>query len=406
LSQKTKITLTAIISIVVTFVFTVTMCIVLSGPIRSFLGAAGSELSGSVNGGALLGEVKAYLDNFYMGEIDEEELFYQAAKGMAASTGDVYTQYYTPEEFSEYMDQTTGEYVGVGLVISATTDTNEIVVVLPYEGAPGAKAGVLPGDIITAVDGVAVNGDMLDETADMMRGKNIEKPKGTQVTLTLVRSGSEPFDVVLTREQVHLKTVSSKMLENGIGYVRIISFDSDTDEELDAELNSLFNSGMKKLVLDLRDNGGGDFNTAIRCAGKFLDEESLVVYTQNKNGKRQDFYASGKICDSEMIVLINGGSASASEVLTGALSGNGRLKNIVGTKSYGKGITQNIFQLRNGGGMSITVDKYYTPTGECIHEKGIEPDILVSLGENDKVPSTTLSYEQDLQLQKAVELFR
>ena len=115
LSQKTKITLTAIISVVVTFVFTVTMCIVLSGPIRSFLGAAGSELSGSVNGGALLGEVKAYLDNFYMGEIDEEELFYQAAKGMAASTGDVYTQYYTPEEFSEYMDQTTGEYVGVGL---------------------------------------------------------------------------------------------------------------------------------------------------------------------------------------------------------------------------------------------------------------------------------------------------
>lgn len=406
MSQKTKITLTAIISIVVTFVFTCAMCLFLAKPILSFVGGIGESKSSTVNGGALLGEVKAYLDNFYMGEIDEDELYYHAAKGMAASTGDIYTNYYTPEEFSAYMDETTGQYVGVGLVISATTDTNEIIVVLPYEGAPGAKAGVLPGDIITAVDGSAVNGDMLDETADLMRGKNIEKPKGTQVTLTLVRNGSEPFDVVLTREEVHLKTVSSKMLEGDIGYVRIISFDSDTDKELETELNSLFKSGMKKLILDLRDNGGGDFNTAIRCAGKFLDEKSLVVYTQNKNGKRQDFYALGKISDNEMIVLINAGSASASEVLTGALKGNNRLKNIVGTKSYGKGITQNIFQLRNGGGMSITVDKYYTPTDECIHEKGIEPDVAISLGENDKVPSTTLSYEQDLQLQKAVELFK
>ncbi len=406
MSQKTKITLTAIISVVVTFVFTCAMCLVFSGPILSFLNSAGQSETSSVNGGALLGEVKAYLDNFYMGEIDEEELYYHAAKGMATSTGDIYTNYYTPEEFSAYMDETTGQYVGVGLVISATTDTNEIIVVLPYEGAPGYKAGVLPGDIITAVDGSAVNGDMLDETADLMRGKSLKNPEGTTVTLTLVRNGKEPFDVVLTREEVHLKTVSSKMLEGDIGYVRIISFDSDTDKELETELNSLFKSGMKKLILDLRDNGGGDFNTAIRCAGKFLDEKSLVVYTQNKNGKRQDFYASGKISDNEMIVLINAGSASASEVLTGALKGNNRLKNIVGTKSYGKGITQNIFQLRNGGGMSITVDRYYTPTGECIHEKGIEPDVAISLGENDKVPSTTLSYEQDLQLQKAVELFR
>ena len=407
MSQKTKITLTAIISVVVTFVFTITMCIVFSGPVLSFIGKPSTNNTTAVsNGGALLGEVKAYLDNFYMGEIDEDELFYQAAKGMAESTGDIYTRYYTPEEFSDYMDQTTGEYVGVGLVISATTDTNEIIVVQPYEGAPGYKAGILPGDIITAVDGVAVNGDMLDETADLMRGKELAKPKGTNVTLTIVRDGKETFDVVLTREQVHLKTVSSKMLEGDIGYARIISFDSDTDEELDAALNSLINSGMKKLVLDLRDNGGGDFNAAIRCAGKFLDEDSLVVYTQNKNGKRQNFFASGKICDSEIIVLINAGSASASEVLTGALSGNNRLKNIVGTKSFGKGITQNIFSLRNGGGLSITVDKYYTPTDECIHEKGIEPDVPVSLGENDKVPSTTLDYSKDLQLQKAVELFR
>ena len=353
---------------------------------------------------ALLDEVEAYLDAFYMGDIDENKLYHYAAKGMAAATGDDYTKYYTPDEFRQYMETTTGEYVGVGIVLSENVDTNEIVVVLPYEGAPGEKAGVLPGDVILAVDGVVCTGDMLDETAERMRGKGIESAAGTTVTLTLKREGKAPFDVVLVREAVHLKTVDFKMLENDIGYMRIISFDSDTDVEVKDALQALSTSGMNKLVLDLRDNGGGDFNASINTAGKFLDENSLVVYTQNKNGERKNFFAEGKMSDCEIIVLINGNSASASEVLTGALLGNNRLKNIVGTKSFGKGITQNIYQLKNGGGMSITVDKYYTPTGECIHEKGIMPDTIVELDED--VISTMLAYEKDLQLQKAVELFK
>ncbi len=400
MKQKTKIFLTAIISVILTFALTSTI----------FLYAGGffdrQQKQNSLATPALLSEVKAHLDALYMGEIDEEKLYHYAAKGMAESTGDKYTMYYTPSEFEEYMNATTGEYVGVGIVISATVETNEIIVVLPYEDAPGFKAGILPGDIILAIDSTAVNGDMLDEAASLLRGENTENPAGTSVTVTIKRGDAQPFDATLVREQIHLKTVSSKMIEGDIGYMRIISFDSDSDEELEEQLDALEKEGMKKLILDLRDNGGGDFMTAQRIAGKFLNEGELVVYTQNKDGKRRDYYAEGKMSDCEIILLINENSASASEVLTGALMGNDRIVSSVGTKTFGKGITQNIYGLKNGGGMSITVDRYYTPQGECIHEKGIEPQVSVSLGENEGIPSTALTYEQDLQLQKAVEMFR
>ncbi len=405
MSQKAKIAWAAVISVVATFLLTSVLYLTAGSGIIGRLLDTGSTARGGF-ASPLLDEVKTYLDTFYMGEIDEQQMYYYAAKGMAASTEDPYTRYYSPTEFKEYMDSNIGAYVGVGIVLSATQDTNELVVVMPYEDAPGDKAGVLPGDIITAIDGKPYTGDDLDEAADTMRGSNLPNAKGTQVTLTLRRDGGEPFDVVLTREEVHLKTVSAKMLEGDIGYMRIISFDGDTDVEVEEALRPLLDSGMKKLVLDLRDNGGGDYNTACGVAGKFLDEGKLIVYTEDKNGKRKDEYASGKMTDCELIILINGGSASASEVVTGALDGNNRAKAIVGTKSYGKGITQNVYPLKNGGGMSITVDYYYTPTGECIHKKGIEPDYVVPLGENEEKPSTTLTYEEDLQLQKAVELFR
>lgn len=405
MSQKSKIAWTAVISVVATFLLTSVLYLTAgSGIIGRLLNTGSTARDGFTS--PLLDEVKTYLDTFYMGETDEQQMYYYAAKGMAASTEDPYTRYYSPTEFKEYMDSNIGAYVGVGIVLSATQDTNELVVVMPYEGAPGDKAGVLPGDIITAIDGKPYTGDDLDEAADTMRGSDLQNAEGTQVTLTLRRDGGEPFDVVLTREEVHLKTVSAKMLEGDVGYMRIISFDGDTDVEVEEALQPLLDSGMKKLVLDLRDNGGGDYNTACGVAGKFLDEGKLIVYTEDKNGKRKDEYASGKMTDCELVILINGGSASASEVVTGALDGNNRAKAIVGTKSYGKGITQNVYPLKNGGGMSITVDYYYTPTGECIHKKGIEPDYVVPLGENEEKPSTTLTYEEDLQLQKAVELFR
>ena len=405
MSQKAKIAWAAVISVVATFLLTSVLYLTAgSGIIGRLLDTGSTARDGFAS--PLLDEVKTYLDTFYMGEIDEQQMYYYAAKGMAASTEDPYTRYYSPAEFKEYVDSNIGAYVGVGIVLSATQDTNELVVVMPYEDAPGDKAGVLPGDIITAIDGEPYTGDDLDEAADTMRGSDLPNAEGTQVTLTLRRDGGEPFDVVLTREEVHLKTVSAKMLEGDVGYMRIISFDGDTDVEVEEALRPLLDSGMKKLVLDLRDNGGGDYNTACGVAGKFLDEGKLIVYTEDKNGKRKDEYASGKMTDCELVILINGGSASASEVVTGALDGNNRAKAIVGTKSYGKGITQNVYPLKNGGGMSITVDYYYTPTGECIHKKGIEPDYVVPLGENEEKPSTTLTYEEDLQLQKAVELFR
>lgn len=398
MKPRTKTTLTVIICVLATFIFTSALFIN-TGCIDT------RKISSKSDGELLLDEVKKYINATYLGEVDEDALYQYAAKGMAASLNDPYTQYYTPDEFKEYIENTTGEYVGVGLVISALVDTNEIVAVQPYKDAPAYKAGILPGDIILTIDGTEYNGDMLDEAADALRGSGTDNPNGTTVAVTFKR-GEEVLSTVITREEVHVATAESKMLEGDIGYMRIISFDSDTDLEAEAELEKLSASGMKKLILDLRDNGGGDFKTAIGVAGLFLDEGALVTYTQDKNEQCDYFYSEGKKTDCELTVLINGGSASAAEVVTGALKDNGRTKALIGEKTFGKGITQNIYKLSNGGGIKITVDKYYTPSGECIHEKGIEPDIETDLGENNDTPSTALKYEQDLQLQKAVELFR
>lgn len=356
------------------------------------------------SGYPLLDEIRGHIEREYFGEYDEDELVYGAAQGMTASL-DKYTYYYSPKMFDAYMEHTRGTYVGVGLLLGGTDD-NEIVVIEPYEDTPGYRAGIKAGDIIEKINSVAYGADEMDEAANVMRGADENNPEGTSVKLS-IRRGEERFEAEVMREELHLKSVEGKMIENNIGYIRLLSFDEDSDIEMKEKIETLTESGMQKLIVDLRDNGGGDFNVCVRMAGLFLDKGAEVVYTEDKNGKRKDFYASGKMFDGDLCIIINEGSASASEVFTGAMRDNSRLKALVGTKSYGKGVTQNVYTLRNGGGLVITVDKYYTPSGECIHEKGIEPYTEVELVEESKEKvSTALSYEEDLQLQKAVELIK
>lgn len=402
MNAKGKTILTVVISVVATFTATSIIYLSISGILVSWLNSKFAP----VQSNQLIGEVHDYIKTLYYGDVTDDELYWGAAKGMAEATGDKYTNYYDPAEFQEYMEANTGAYVGIGVVFSLTTDTNEIIVVTPYEDTPGERAGILPGDILLEVDGVAYNGDTFDEAVDVIKGVDLkDEAAGSSVTLKLKREGMEPFDVTVTREQINLKTASYEMLEGDIGYIRIIGFDSDTDTEVESALQSLETQGMKKLVFDLRDNGGGDFDTACRLAGKFLDEGKTVVYTEDKHGEREYYTAAGKVTDVPMVLLVNGNSASASEVFTGAMRDHGRAEAIVGQRTFGKGITQNVYRLKNGGGISITVNKYYTPNGECIHEKGIEPTVSVELAEDlANKPSTLLTYDQDLQLQKAVEL--
>ena len=396
-----------VLAIVITMILSVTVTTgVFTGIFMSRLDGTvprPSSNTGYITDSALLDEVAAHLDDFFFSDATQDDLIYGAAKGMVDSVGDPYTRYFTPDEFTEYMNGTIGKYVGVGLVLSSTED-DELIVVAPYEGSPGAEAGVLPGDIILAVDGNPVNGLMLDDAAKHLRGEHLDDPEGQSVVVTFVRGDGDPFEVTLVREEIDKTTVRAEMMDDGIGYIRISEFDGDTDEEFKEKLEELRAQGMQKMVLDLRDNPGGDFNTSCRIAGEFIEKGEIITYTMNKKEKRQDYKSKGKTIDMPMVVLINGGSASASEVLCGALRDHGCALAIIGTTSFGKGITQSIFYLVNGGGMSITVDKYYTPAGECIHEVGITPDTIVELPEDLNKLSSQLTYEEDLQLQKAVEV--
>lgn len=358
----------------------------------------------AIKDSALLEEVAAHLDEFYFSDVTAQQIEYGAAAGMCAALGDPYTRYLTPEQYASYMEDASGRYVGVGLVLSAK-DTGELMVVSPYEGSPGANAGILPGDIILAVDGESVDGSKLDETAKKLRGVHLGSPEGTNVTITVRRDGGEPFDAVLTRSVIDRTSVKANMMDGGIGYLRISEFNSDTDAEFEKGISTLKNSGMKKMILDLRDNPGGDFNVAINIADYFVPQGSITVYTMDKKGNRQDYKSAGsKDLDGiPMVVLINEGSASASEVLCGAIRDHKRAKAIIGDKSFGKGITQHVFPLKSGGGMIITVDKYYTPSDECIHGVGITPDTPVKLPEDLNKLTSDLTFDEDLQLRKAVE---
>lgn len=397
MSYKKQITISVIITAVITFL--VTCFVFFSDPIVAIYSAIIKDDAQS-RGNAKLAYVETLLENGYLGEIDKDKMYDMAAKGMASSTDDPYTVYYTEEEFKSYMDTTTGSYVGVGIILSANPETNKLEVVAPYDNSPGARAGVLPGDIILKVDSKEYDASMLNQAAHNMRGEELENPEGTKVTITLVRNGGEPFDIVLTREKIAIETVSSKMIDSDIGHIRVTKFDSDTDKEFKNHIETLIGQGMKKMILDLRDNPGGDFDVACRFADILLDE-GVITYSEDKNGKKYYKNSDSEFLDIPLCVLINQGSASASEVVTGALKDRRRAK-IIGSKSYGKGIVQGVYKVPLGGGMSMTIQRYYTPNGICIHDIGIEPDINVEMPDNIKKLSSQYTYEEDIQLQNAV----
>lgn len=391
--NKKKLIIAVAVTAAVTFLLTVSLCIVLGGRLL------GSTILGD-DGSALLSEVKMYIDALYLEDYDEEALYRQAAKGMTNALDD-YTVYYTPDEFEEFLTSTRGSYVGVGLVLTQTPE-GQIMVMQAYDGAPGDLAGVKAGDILVSVDGNART--ELDAAAAALRGDgSAAQGAGSQVQATFLRDGEE-FSVRITRKEIHLTTVESRMENGNIGYFKITAFDEDTDAEFKSQFDALSGQGMQSIVLDLRDNGGGDYYTACRLAGLFLQEGETVVYRMDKAQNREYEYAEGHCIDLPVVILANGNSASASEVFIGALRGNDRLHSLVGTKTFGKGITQNVFELQNGGGMSITVDYYYTPDDACIHGVGIAPDVVVESGYEEGYPADAIPYDADVQLKKALEI--
>lgn len=343
-------------------------------------------------------EIDALINQYYLDEIDKEKVEDYLYKGMVAGLGDPYAAYYTPDELQTVMESNSGEYCGIGVQLTQNMTTGIMTITQVFEGSPAEEAGVRAGDILYKVEGEEVTGKDLTETVGKVKGE-----ENTKVHLTFIREGEkEDVEVDVERRIIEVKTVSGEMLENHIGYISISAFEEATTGQFAEALTELKSRGMEGLIIDLRNNGGGLVSSVCSILDELLPE-GLIVYTEDKYGNREEEKSDAEhFFDKPMVVLVNGYSASASEIFAGAVKDYG-MGTLVGTTTFGKGIVQKIYPLEGGGALKLTVSKYYTPKGNNIHGIGIEPDVTVELPEGVYL-GTELSVEKDTQLLKAVEL--
>lgn len=349
--------------------------------------------------GTTLSSFRRLIDQKYLGEINEEDLTNGAIKGYIAGLNDPYTEYFTKEEMEEFTVDVFGNFVGIGVNMLNNTTDNTIVVLSPIKGSPAAKAGIQPGDIITKVDGIAYKGEDLSEASNKIKGE-----KGTTVKLEIIRD-NKTIELEIKRESIKINHVEGEVLENNIGYLSLNTFDDGCAEEFEEQYKELEKKNIKGLIIDVRSNGGGLVDEALEIAELIAPKDATLLITVNKNQKEEVEKSSKKpIIEMPIIMLTNSGTASASEILAGALKDNNKAK-IVGTKTYGKGVIQELITLKDGSGIKITTAEYYTPNRNKINKVGIEPDVVVELPkqtQNVGVPTE----QEDTQLQKAVEMLK
>ncbi len=341
------------------------------------------------------------LNNYYYEEINTEKLVDGILAGAAISTEDPYTSYMTKEMAERYMETVdSDDYTGVGLTISNDITDNTVLVVSPLSDTPAEKAGIVSGDKILEVDGEKVYGEDLDNVAERMKGA-----AGTDVTLNVLKKATgESVDIKLTRAVVKRETVEYKMVTKDIGYIDITQFGLNTYDEFAKGFNFLVDEGMNKIIIDLRNNPGGYLEMAVNIADVFLEKDKTIVYTMNKKGKKNVFYATEGAIEIPIIMLSNEGTASASEILIASLRDNGKAK-LVGEKTFGKGVTQIPFILPDKSLIKITDSRYFTPNDKCIDREGIEPDYKVEMNDEKYADLSNLSISEDDQLLMAIECF-
>jgi len=312
-------------------------------------------------------------------KITYKDLVYGAMRGLLASL-DPHSQFLDPEMYSDMKDDTAGQFGGLGIVISLKDGV--LTIVAPMEDTPGFRAGLLSGDKIIEINGQSTEGLALPEAVKQLRGE-----PGTKVRIKILRPKNQEIkEMELVREEINVPSVKdAKILEDGIGYIRIVQFNDPTAHDLQAALDRLEGLGLKGLILDLRNNPGGLLTSAIDVSQKFLRRGDMIVYTQGRNERQKQTYrAKGRQhhLAFPMVILVNGGSASASEIVAGALQDHQRAI-LVGEKTFGKGSVQSVLPLDDGSAIRLTTAKYYTPSRRVIHEKGIEPDIVVPMPPED-----------------------
>lgn len=345
-------------------------------------------------------QVSGIIENVYYEDTDMSETVNMAIAGVAASKGDPYTNYIWGDMATRYMEEVEGNYCGVGLYIEYDMEENLISVVSAIAGSPAEAAGIGTGDKILKLDGEVYLGSELSEAASYMKGE-----ENTDVVLT-IRSAvdGKERDIKLTRSRIEIASVSGKMLSDGIGYISVNQFAENTADKFKEEYNTLSMQNMRALIIDLRNNPGGLLDQAIGMASQFIPEGNLVTYTLDKNEKKQGYFSDNKNVTTELpiVILQNGGSASASEVFTGALKDYG-LATVMGEKSYGKGVVQKVFMIDSDEILSVTAARYYTPNGICIHGEGIEPDVMVEMDAEKTAKISYLEIYDDEQLSAAID---
>jgi len=346
-----------------------------------------------------LARFRTELEKKYLGEIDDDKLIDGAIKGYVASLGDPYTVYYTKEEMQEIMQETNGNYVGIGIYMTLNKEKNAIEVIKPMENSPAEKAGIITGDLITKVDGESYTGDKMEEASNKIKGE-----AGTKVKIEVLRNG-ETKEFEITRQKVLISHITAKVIENNIGYIAISDFDGGCAKEFEEKYKKLKEQGITKLIIDIRNNGGGIVDEAIEILDLIIEKGETLLVTKDKKDNEEITRAKKKpIIDIPVVVLTNEYSASASEILAGALK-DYKKATIVGTTTYGKGVIQELQQLTDGSGLKITTNEYFTPHRNAINKIGVKPDVEVDLSDKAKI-TLNLKEEDDNQLQKAIETLK
>lgn len=346
-----------------------------------------------------LESIQAIIDRYYLGEQDEEKLMEGAIEGYVQALGDQYTEYITADEMQEYQEQILGNFVGIGIYMIANEEHNLIEVLSPIKDSPAHEAGILPGDLIVNVDGVEYKATDMTVAANKIKGE-----EGTKVKIKILRENKE-LDFELTRRKVITNPIEEEVLENNIGYLAVTSFDEGTGEEFKTKFEDLKSKNIKSLIIDLRNNGGGLVSEALEIADYIIEKGQTLLVTVDKNNNEEITKSKqDPIIDMPIVVVVNENTASASEILAGALK-DAQKASLIGTKTYGKGVIQQILTLQDGSGLKITVEEYFTPSRNKINKIGIEPDEVIELPESLK-NSIIIERKEDSQLNRAIELLK
>ncbi len=389
--------LTAFITFILTSIF-------ISNQLESNSTTNNSSLSSiiqNLTGGSSLQKAMATIEEEvkekYLNEYDENKAIEGAMAGYVAALGDPYTEYIPADEMEEYTQTIMGNYVGIGIYMTKNTEKNLIQVLAPIRESPAEKAGIKTGDFLVKIDGVEYTGDEMTQASNKIKGE-----EGTKVTLEILR-GEETLTFEIERQKINTNPVYADVIDGNIGYLGISSFDEGVAEDFKTKFQSLKEKGITSLIIDLRDNGGGIVDEATKIVDYIVPKGKEILITVDKNKNEEITKAEEDVLiDMPIVVLVNASSASASEIMAGALKDLGEAT-IVGTKTYGKGIIQQFLSLSNGGGLKITIEEYYTPNRTKINGVGITPDVEVELEQS----VTGLPTDQnDTQLNKAKEILK